>query len=140
MALDPCQTHELTRAVIGAAIEVHRHLGPGLLESAYQRCLAREMWLRGLNFREQVSLPLVFKGLALPSSFRVDFLVEDLLIVEVKSVEGVLPIHEAQVITYLRLTNLRTALLINFNVTLLRSGLRRLLKPSAPLRSLRSSL
>lgn len=126
--------------MIGSAVEVHRHLGPGLLESAYQRCLARELWLRGLEFSEQASLPLVYKGLKLGRGFRVDFLVEQRLIIEVKSVEQLLPVHEAQVITYLRLGHISTALLINFNAPLLRHGLRRLLRPSAPLRSLRSSV
>jgi GxxExxY protein len=140
MAADRTSTQELTEALIGCCIEVHRHLGPGLLESSYQRCLARELWLRGIEFAEQRSLSLEYKGLELPGAFRVDFLVGGLVIVEVKSVESLSAVHEAQLITYLRLARLPTGLLVNFNVPLLRQGIRRILRPSAPLRSLRSSL
>jgi GxxExxY protein len=137
MPAERTSTQELTETVIGCCIEVHRCLGAGLLESTYQRCLSREMWLRGLEFTEQRSLALEYKGMELPGAFRVDFLVGGLVIVEVKSVEALAGIHEAQLITYLRLANLPTGLLVNFNVPLLRQGIRRVLRPSAPLRSLR---
>jgi GxxExxY protein len=113
-------------AVIGACIEVHRHLGPGLLESTYEHCLCHELTVRGIGFRRQVSVPLSYKGLSLDCGYRLDLLVEPQILVELKAVERLLPIHDAQVLTYLRLTGLTTALLVNFNVPVLRLGLRRL--------------
>jgi GxxExxY protein len=112
--------------VIGACIEVHRHLGPGLLESTYEHCLCHELALRGIPFRRQVPVPLSYKGLSLDCAYRLDLLVEPQLLVELKAVERLLPIHEAQVLTYLKLTGLKTALLVNFNMPVLRFGLRRL--------------
>ena len=117
----------LSHAVVGAAIEVHKHLGPGLLESVYEAALYRELGLRGLAADRQVRVPLEYKGLPLELSVRLDLLVERMLIVEVKSVDRLLPIHRAQVLTYLRLTARPVGLLINFNVDLLRNGVRRLL-------------
>jgi GxxExxY protein len=117
----------LSHAVIGAAIEVHRHLGPGLLESLYEEALCRELWLRGLSAERQVALPLVYKGAELGSFLRIDLIVERLLIIEVKAVESIAPIHRFQLLTYLKLTRLPVGLLINFNVNLLRHGVRRML-------------
>jgi GxxExxY protein len=111
--------------VIAACIEVHRHLGPGLLESTYESCLCHELALRGVSFQRQVPLPLSYKGLQLDCSYRMDLLVEEKIVVELKVVERLLPVHEAQALTHIRLTGLRTALLVNFNVPVLRLGLRR---------------
>jgi GxxExxY protein len=119
---------EVTEKVIGAAIEVHKHLGPGLLESAYEACLCHELQIRGLTFQQQISLPLDYKGLHVDSAFRIDLIVEDKIIVELKSQEGILPVHEAQLITYLKLTGKRVGLLLNFNVPTMKDGiLRRIL-------------
>lgn len=112
--------------VIGAAIEVHRHLGPGLLESTYEACLARELELRGVPHARQVVLPVAYKGATLDAGYRLDFLVADELIVELKSVEKLLEVHKAQVLTYLKLSGLAVGLLINFNVPWLRDGILRL--------------
>ena len=112
--------------VIAACIEVHRHLGPGLLESAYELSLCQELSLRGMRFDRQRQLPLVYKGVHLDCGYRLDVVVNEALLVEVKAVERLLPVHEAQVLTYLRLTGLRAGLLVNFHVAALRHGLRRL--------------
>jgi GxxExxY protein len=117
----------LSHAVVGAAIEVHKHLGAGLLESVYEAALYRQLGLRGVAAERQVHVPLEYKSLPLNLSVRLDLLVERMLIVEVKSVDRLLPIHRAQVLTYLRLTTRPVGLLINFNVDLLRNGVRRLL-------------
>ena len=116
----------ITEEVIGAAIEVHRVLGPGLLESAYEACLVFELSQRGLEVECQKTLPVFYRGLQLDSAYRVDLLVEKRLIVELKAVERLDAIHEAQVLTYLRLFGAEVGLLINFNVTLLKYGIRRL--------------
>jgi len=116
---------ELSQKVVGAAIEVHRHLGPGLLESVYEECLCRELSLRELSFRRQVELPVVYKGVRLDAGLRMDLLVEEQLVVELKSVEKLTPVHEAQVLTYMKLSKNRVGLLINFNVGLLKHGLLR---------------
>lgn len=121
----------VTERVIGCAIEVHRHTGAGLLESVYEACLAREFKAAHLEFERQVSLPIVYKGEPLDCVFRIDFVVERHVLVEVKSVEHMLEVHKAQVITYLRLSGLPVGLLINFNVPVLRSGIRRLLRSPA---------
>ncbi|MDF1535678.1 MAG: GxxExxY protein [bacterium] len=115
----------LTGRLIGAAIEVHRELGPGLLESAYQECLCHELLLQGVEFQRQFPLPVRYKSAELDCGFRMDLLVEDSLVVEIKSVEKLLPIHEAQLLTYMKLSGIRTGLLINFNVRLLKDGIRR---------------
>ena len=117
------QVNEVTEAVIGAAIEVHRALGPGLLESAYCQCLCYELTLRKLPFRLEWPLPVVYKGLILDCGYRVDLLVADEVVVEVKAVERLAPVHEAQLLTYLRLGGWKVGLLINFNVPLLRDGI-----------------
>ena len=117
----------LVETVIGSAIEVHRALGPGLLESAYAVCLAHELILRGVPFRQQVAIPIVFKDAHLDCGYRADFVIEYAVLLELKSVERVLPLHQAQAITYARLLKMSQGLLINFNVTRLVDGVRRLL-------------
>ena len=117
---------EITDAVLAAAITVHKELGPGLLESVYERCLGFELAERGYKVALQSEVPLIYRGLHFDSAFRADLIVEDRVLVELKAVDLVLPIHQAQVITYLKLTKLRTALLINFNVPLLKQGIKRI--------------
>jgi GxxExxY protein len=117
----------VSHAVVCGAIEVHRHLGPGLLESVYELALCRELWLRGLRVERQVLVPVCYKGADLDTQLRLDLLVNSSVVVEVKSVEHLAPIHRAQVLTHLKLTNLSVGLLINFNVELLRHGVRRVL-------------
>jgi len=114
---------ELTDAIIGAAIEVHRALGPGLLESAYEECLCRELSLRGLKFRRQVELPVEYKGVKLDCGYRVDVIVDEKVIVELKSVDRFEKVHEAQLLTYMRLSGKRVGLLFNFNSAVLSSGM-----------------
>jgi GxxExxY protein len=115
----------LTREIIGAAIEVHRNLGPGLLESAYQQCLATEFALRNIPYVCERPLPLEYKGLRLNCGYRVDFLVDNAIIVETKSIEAIAPVHEAQLLTYMRIGGWTVGLLINFNVLVLKMGIRR---------------
>jgi GxxExxY protein len=117
----------LSPTIVGAAIEVHKHLGSGLLESVYEAALNRELSLRGIKVERQVHVPLMYKSLPLDLSVRLDLLVERMVVVEVKSVDRLLPIHRAQVLTYLKLTCHSVGLLINFNVELLRAGVRRIL-------------
>ena len=114
--------------IIGGAIEVHRALGPGLLESAYQHCLELELHHRGLSFDSQVLVPVVYRQVEMACSYRIDLIVERAVIVEIKSVEHLLPIHSAQTLTYLRLAKAKQALLMNFNVPILRSGLKSFVK------------
>lgn len=114
--LDPA-LNSLSERVIGAAIDVHRELGPGLLESAYEACLAWELSARGIPFRRQVDLAVRYKSVQLEAGYRLDFVVQDALILEIKSVEALTAVHKAQVLTYLKLSGLRLALLINFNAT-----------------------
>jgi GxxExxY protein len=116
----------ITHGIIAAAIEVHRHLGPGLLESSYQERICYELSRMGLSFTREVHLPLSYKGLRLDCSYRVDLLVEDTVLVELKSIEQLLPIHSAQLLTYLRASNKPVGLLINFNVLVLKDGIRRI--------------
>jgi len=117
--------NQITEKIIGAAIEVHRKLGPGLLESAYQECLGREMLLRSIPFEREVPVPVVYKDVHLECGYRLDFLVNRSVVVEIKAVEVMPPVYEAQLLTYLRLGGWQIGLLINFNVTLLRDGIRR---------------
>jgi GxxExxY protein len=119
------QLNTITSEVIGAAIEVHRHLGPGLLESSYRECLCRELLLRGIAFEREKPLPLEYKGIHLGCGYRLDLLVAGCVVVEVKSVECLAPIHDAQLLTYLRIGGWRVGLLINFNVAVLKSGIHR---------------
>jgi GxxExxY protein len=116
---------ELTHGVIGAAIEVHRLLGPGLLESAYEECLANEFVLRGLRFERQKPVPVVYKDTKLECGYRLDFQVESRVVVELKAVDALGPIHDAIVLTYLRLSGCKIGLLINFSVPILKDGIRR---------------
>jgi GxxExxY protein len=117
--------NELTHAIIGAAIEVHRLLGPGLLESAYEECLARELTLRSLSFDRQKAIPVVYKDVKLECGYRIDLLVEGRIVVELKAVDALSPIHEAIILTYLKLSERPLGLLINFNVPVLKEGIRR---------------
>ena len=114
---------DITSRVIAAAIEVHRNLGPGLFESVYEECLCQELRLRGVAHRRQVNLPVLYKGVALDCAYRLDLVVEDKVVVELKAIEHILPVHKAQLLTYLKLTNLHVGLLINFNVPLLADGI-----------------
>ncbi len=114
-----------TEPIIGAAIEVHKQLGPGLLESTYEECLCHELHLRGIQFQRQLDLPVLYKGLKLDCGYRIDLLVEETVVVELKALEQILPVHEAQLLTYLRLAQKSVGLLINFNVPLLKDGIRR---------------
>ena len=117
---------ELTGTIVDCALSVHRFLGPGLLESAYRTCLVRELELASLTAEEEVAVPIDYRGKKVPCAYRADILVEGKVLVELKAVERLLPEHEAQVLTYLRLTGLRVGLLMNFHAPLLRNGLRRL--------------
>jgi len=117
--------NEITAQVIGGAIEVHKALGPGLLESIYEECLCRELTLRSIPFERQKLLPIEYKGAPLDGDYRLDLLVSDAVVVEIKSVGALAPIYEAQLLTYLKLGGWRLGLLINFNVLLLKEGIRR---------------
>ncbi|HBO46455.1 MAG TPA: hypothetical protein DD670_21510, partial [Planctomycetaceae bacterium] len=122
----------ITGEIIGAAIEVHRQLGPGLLESTYEQCLCHELSLRGLSFQRQVDLPVLYKGIRLDCGYRMDLVVADLIIVELKVAEKLLPIHEAQLLTYLKLAQRQVGLLLNFNVPVLKDGLKRMVNQYQP--------
>ena len=121
----PAHINEITRDIIGAAIEVHRYLDPGLLESAYHRWLARELMVRSIPFQWEWPLPLEYKGMRLECGYRVDLLVAGSVVVEVKAIDAIAPVHEAQLLTYLRLGGWNVGLLINFNVVVLKNGIRR---------------
>jgi GxxExxY protein len=118
--------NDLTGAVIGAAIEVHKTLGAGLLESTYEECLSIELRLRGIPYNRQKWLPIQYKGVELDTGYRIDILVAESLILELKACESLEPIHEAQLLTYLKLTGIKVGLLINFNVPILKEGIKRL--------------
>ncbi|MBY0329527.1 MAG: GxxExxY protein [Acetobacteraceae bacterium] len=120
----------VARTVVDASPAVHRALGPGLLESVYERCLVHELEIRGVAHARQVTVPVRYRGLELETGFRMDLLVGGAVAVELKAVEQMLPIHDAQLLTYLKLTGLRIGLLINFNVPLLKHGIRRLIAPA----------
>lgn len=124
------QLNKISHEIIGAAVAVHRELGPGLLESAYESCLAFELVERGLSIQRQKELPVSCKGIEIDCGYRIDLLVEDVVIVELKAVERLEPIHEAQLLSYLRLSGCPLGLLVNFNVPLLKSGIRRLANAS----------
>ena len=113
---------ELTEKIIGAAIEVHRGLGPGLLESAYEECLCHEFHLRRISFERQRPLPVEYKGVKLDCGYRLDLIVENKVILEIKCVEHVLPVHEAQLLTYLKMTGMKVGLILNFNIAILVRG------------------
>jgi GxxExxY protein len=122
----PNNINDITEAIIGAAICVHKELGPGLLESAYEACLAYELAEKRLKFERQKALPVIYRGVELDCGYRMDFLVEDQVVVELKAVETLEPIHEAQLLSYLKLSKCKVGLLINFNVKVLKDGIRRL--------------
>jgi GxxExxY protein len=115
----------LTNRIIGMAIDVHRHLGPGLLESAYEECLCHDLKEAGIAFQRQMPLPIVYKTVRLDCGYRMDFVVENELVIEIKAIERLMPIHEAQMLTYLRLSGCKIGLLMNFNSVVLKDGLRR---------------
>jgi GxxExxY protein len=115
----------ISKEIIGCAIEVHRTLGPGLLESAYEECLVYELLKRGLYVERQKPIPLIYKEIRLDCGYRLDLLVENCVVVELKSIEAFAPVHEAQILTYMRFSKKKTGLLINFNVTVLKNGLKR---------------
>ena len=117
--------NEITHEIIGAAMEVHKRLGPGLLESAYEECLSHELRLRNLKVEQQIGIPVVYKEVKLECGYRLDLLVEGRVVVELKSIVGLAPIHEAIILTYVRLSGHKIGLLINFNVTVLKDGVRR---------------
>jgi GxxExxY protein len=120
------ELNQTTEAIIGAAIEVHKRLGAGLFESSYRRCLCRELDLRGIRYQTEVPLPIHYKGIDLDCGYRIDILVEGAVVVEIKTVDKLHPIHEAQLLTYLRLGDWHIGLLINFNVEVLRLGIKRI--------------
>lgn len=120
------EENRLSKAIIGAAIEVHRNLGPGLLESAYEECLCRELSIQDIVFERQKPLPLSYKGVKLDCGYRLDVVVEGLVVLELKATDRIEPIHEAQLLTYLKLSDLRLGILINFNVPVLKNGIRRI--------------
>ncbi len=117
---------KLTDKIIASAIEVHRHLGPGLLESAYEECFCHEFYLQGIPFEKQKPLPLEYKGIKLDCGYRMDIVVDNKVVVELKCVDKITPIHEAQILTYLRLSNIKVGLIINFYTEILKNGIKRL--------------
>ena len=126
MTGDQTERDPLTEKVIGLAIEVHRVLGPGLLESAYEECFCFELKSHEVSFQRQVKLPVVYKNIKLDCGYRMDVVVDERLVVELKTVDRLLPIHDAQLLTYLKLSKIRTGLLLNFNTAVLKDGIRRL--------------
>jgi GxxExxY protein len=122
------EVNDITRIIIGCAIEVHKQLGPGLLESAYEECLAFELEEKGLLFQRQKALPIQYKDIQLEYGYRIDFLVENTVVVELKSVEALHPLHEAQTLTYMKFSDKKVGLLINFNVLILKDGVRRFIR------------
>ena len=128
MSLIEHPTNSISEAIIGAAIEVHRHLGPGLLGSSYHACLAHELSLRGIQFESEVILPLQYKKTRLEKGYVIDLLVERVVIVEIKAVDKLLPIHSSQLLTYMQLKNISAGLLVNFNVQMLPQGIKRKLR------------
>jgi GxxExxY protein len=119
------EINQITEKIIGCAIEVHRHLGAGLLESAYETCLAFELESAGLKVERQVAVPVVYKSVRLDCGYRIDLLVEDTVIIELKTVDTFAPVHEAQILTYMKFAHKTIGLLINFNVTVLKNGIKR---------------
>jgi len=126
--MDINELNELTHKIIGCAIEVHKQLGPGLLESAYEECLCYELSLNGLNYERQVPVPVVYKEIKLNTGYRIDVLVEKIVIVELKAIEALTPVHEAQILTHLKFANKKIGLLMNFNTLKLTDQLRRFIK------------
>ena len=124
--LEQQRVNQITEKIIGCAISVHRVLGPGLLESAYEECLCYELSQANLKFERQVALPVIYKGVKLDCGYRMDIVVENSVIVEIKAVERILPVHEAQLLSYLKLYNKRLGLLLNFHVSVLKNGMKRI--------------
>lgn len=124
------ELNKIMEGIIGAAIEVHRNLGPGLLESAYQAALAYELNLRGYKVEQQKPLPMQYKEIKLDAGYRLDFLINDKVVLEIKSSDKIVPIHDAQILSYLRLSGCKVGLLINFNVSLLKNGIKRFINGS----------
>ncbi|HSI36824.1 MAG: GxxExxY protein [Phycisphaerae bacterium] len=124
----PPETERVATEIVDAAYQVFRHFGPGILESAYETCLAHLLRQRGFRVERQVEVPLHFDGVVLESGFRIDLLVDDCVIVELKAVEKMIPLYDAQVLTYLKLTNKRLGILINFNVTMFKEGIKRIVR------------
>ena len=122
------EINEVTHAIIGCALKVHTALGPGLLESAYHKSLTRELEKIGLRVESQITLPIVYEGLRIEAAYRVDLRVEKIVLVEVKAVESILPVHQAQMLSYLQLSGIRIGLLINFNVVRLVDGIKRMIR------------
>lgn len=122
------RTESLATQVVDAAVKVHKALGPGLLESVYEICLCHELSLRGIPFQRQVELPVCYEGIRLEAGFRIDILVDSCLVVELKTVDSLSPLHEAQLLTYLKLSNNRLGLLLNFNVPIMKQGIKRLIR------------
>ena len=122
-AIPKLRYEELTEKILGAAIEVHKALGPGLLESAYEECLCHELNLRGLRFQRQIKVPVIYKGISLDCGYQLDIIVEETVILELKSTERITSIHEAQLLTYMKLLNKPVGFIINFNVAVLRAGI-----------------
>ena len=122
----PAETEVVAKVLVDAAFSVHRELGPGLLESVYETCLCHELSLRGVKFQSQVPLPVKYRGIQLEGGLRLDLVVENRLVVELKAVEKLLPVHEAQVLTYLKLSNHRLGFLLNFNVPRIKDGIKRI--------------
>ncbi len=118
--------NQLSNLIIGMAIEVHKQLGPGLLESAYEQCLAYELSHAGIIFERQKELPVVYKGISLDCNYRIDIFVDNKVIIEIKAEKLIMPIHEAQLLTYLRLSNIKLGLLLNFNVPVMKQGIKRI--------------
>jgi GxxExxY protein len=119
------EINKITQKIIGCAIEVHRYLGPGLLEPAYEECLAFELKKAGLEIKRQIPTPVVYKDVKLDCGYRIDILVESIVVIELKVVDEINPVHEAQTLTYMKFSNKTVGLLINFNVTVLKNGIRR---------------
>lgn len=122
----PLRTEEVSKAIVDSAIKVHTALGPGLLESVYETCLSYEIKSRGFKIENQVCLPVIYEGITVDSGLRLDLMVEDCVIVEIKAVENIIPLYKAQLLTYIKMTRIRVGLLINFNVIHLRDGITRL--------------
>jgi GxxExxY protein len=123
---------DMTGRVIGLAIKIHKTVGPGLYENVYEDCLGLELSRAGLRFERQVELPLIYEGVRFERTYRADLIVEDTVLIEIKSIESILPIHESQLLTYLHLSGCHIGLLLNFNTVLLKNGLRRFIKSSSP--------
>lgn len=122
------ELNQITEKIIGCAIEVHKRLGPGLLESAYEECLSYELQNAGLRINRQVAVPVVYKEIKLECGYRIDILVENTVIIELKSIDAFAPVHEAQILTYMKFANKSIGLLINFNVSLLKEGIKRYIR------------